>query len=53
MALPRLAALAEVAWCPDNRTDYDTFVERIKKGLLLIYEQRGYRYADYAFRGIE
>ena len=53
MALPRLAALAEVAWGPDNRTDYDQFVARIEKALLPIYQARGYRYADYAFKSIE
>ncbi len=53
MALPRLAALAEVAWCPDNRTEYDQFVGRIEKALLPIYNARGYKYADYAFKGIE
>ena len=29
MVLPRLAALAEVAWNPAGRTDYDDFVDRI------------------------
>ena len=53
MVLPRLAALAEVAWGPDNRTEYDDFVNRIKTGLLPIYQERGYTYADYAFKGIE
>lgn len=50
MTLPRLAAMAEVAWSFRNRTDYDTFVERCRKALLPIYESRGYNYADYAFR---
>ena len=53
MVLPRMAALAEVAWNPEGRTDYDAFVGRIEKGLLPIYGERGYRYADYAFKGIE
>ena len=53
MALPRLAALAEVAWCPDNRTEYDDFVDRIVTGLLPIYDARGYNYAPYAFKDIE
>jgi hexosaminidase len=53
MLLPRIAALAEVAWDPDKRTDYDAFVARIQQGLLPIYNSRGYRYADYAFKGIE
>jgi hexosaminidase len=53
MALPRLAALAEVAWSNDNRTDYDDFVDRIVNGLLPIYDERGYNYAPYAFKDIE
>ena len=53
MALPRLAALAEVAWCPDNRTDYEAFVERVAAALLPVYQDRDYVYADYAFQGIE
>ena len=53
MALPRLAALAEVAWGPDQRTEYADFVARIEKGLLPIYQERGYNYADYAFKGVE
>ena len=50
MALPRLAALAEVAWSTSHRTDYKEFVERIRKGLLPIYKSQGYNYADYVFR---
>ena len=53
MELPRMAALSEVAWNPDGRTAYPAFVTRIEKGLLPIYQERGYRYADYAFKGIE
>ena len=53
MELPRMAALAEVAWSLDNRSDYDDFVSRIEVGLLPIYLQRGYRVADYAFKDIE
>ena len=48
-----LAALAEVAWSNDNRTDYDDFVDRIVNGLLPIYDERGYNYAPYAFKDIE
>ena len=53
MELPRMAALAEVAWSLDNRTEYADFLSRIEKGLLPIYQERGYNYADYAFKGIE
>ena len=53
MALPRLAALAEVAWSNGNRTEYDDFVDRIVRSLLPIYDERGYNYAPYAFKDIE
>ena len=53
MTLPRLAALAEVAWSNENRTDYDGFVDRIITGLMPIYNTRGYNYAGYAFKDIE
>ena len=53
MELPRMAALAEVAWSLDNRTDYADFLSRVEQGLLPIYQGRGYNYADYAFKGIE
>ena len=53
MELPRMAAISEVAWSLDHRTDYTDFLSRIEKGLLPIYDARGYRYAAYAFEGIE
>ena len=53
MVLPRIAALAEVAWNPDGRTEYGDFVDRIVSGLLPIYDLRGYNYAPYAFKDIE
>ena len=53
MVLPRLAALAEVAWAPEKRTDYDAFVARIVRALLPVYDARGYAYAPYAFKDIE
>lgn len=49
MELPRLAALAEIAWSNDNRTDYDSFVSRVRQALLPMYEEYGYAYAPYAF----
>ncbi|MCQ2144003.1 MAG: beta-N-acetylhexosaminidase [Bacteroidales bacterium] len=48
-ALPRMAAMAEIAWGASNRTDYPAFVGRIKKALLPLYEEEGYEYAGYAF----
>ena len=53
MELPRMAALAEVAWSLENRTEYADFLSRVEQGLLPIYQGRGYNYADYAFKGIE
>ncbi|MBR3485303.1 MAG: family 20 glycosylhydrolase, partial [Bacteroidales bacterium] len=53
MVLPRMAALAEIAWNPEGRTEYDDFVDRIVNGLLPIYTSRGYNYAPYAFKDIE
>ena len=53
MELPRLAALSEVAWSLDNRSEYDVFVSRMERSLLPIYRERGYNFADYAFKGIE
>lgn len=50
MALPRLAAMAEVAWGTSRRTAYKDFVERCRRALLPLYEAQGYNYADYAFR---
>ena len=53
MELPRMAALAEVAWSLDNRTEYDNFLHSVETGLRPIYDRNGYKYADYAFKGIE
>jgi len=50
MVLPRLAALAEVAWSNANRTSYDEFVKRCRAALLPVYEKAGYNYAEYAFK---
>ena len=53
MVLPRIAALAEVAWSNENRTSYEVFLKRIEAGLLPVYESRGYNWSTYAFDGIE
>lgn len=50
MELPRMAALAEVCWSNENRTEYGVFVERVRTSLLPVYEARGYNYSDYAFQ---
>ena len=51
--LPRIAALAEVAWNADGRTQYQNFVQRVQTVLLPQYEARGWKYAPYSFNGIE
>jgi len=48
--LPRIAALSEVAWNFSGKGCYKCFVERVKKALLPIYEEKGWPYADFAFR---
>ena len=46
MALPRLAAVAEVAWSGTaHKTAYEDFKNRIATALLPIYRQRRYNYA--------
>lgn len=49
MALPRLAAVAEVAWSGNRKTDFEDFRSRVAKVLLPRYEERGYNYARYEF----
>ena len=48
--LPRIAALAEVAWNANGRTDYAGFVKRVESVLLPQYKANGWAYADFAFR---
>ena len=50
--LPRLAALAEVAWSYGHK-DYEDFVTRAKELLPGLYERLGYRYAPYLFEDVE
>lgn len=42
MALPRMAALAELQWC-DSPKDYEAFLVRLKH-FLHLYEEEGYNY---------
>lgn len=46
--LPRMAALAELAWNPAGRTEFDAFTQRIRASLVPLYEQSGWRYAPYS-----
>lgn len=49
MALPRLAAVAEVAWSGSHKTSYANFFSRVKKVLIPQYEEHGFNYARYEF----
>lgn len=50
MALPRLAAISEIAWSGnEHKTDYASFKNRLELVLLPIYDARGYNYACYEF----
>lgn len=50
MALPRLAAVAEVAWSGEKgKTAFPAFRSRVINALLPLYRQREYNYADYEF----
>lgn len=46
MTLPRMAALAEVAWTPDEQKNYDNFVKRANM-LMARYDALGYNYAKH------
>lgn len=48
MALPRLAAVAEVAWSPE-KSSYDDFFSRVKASMKPLYEYFGLIYAPYVF----
>ncbi|MBQ0078031.1 MAG: beta-N-acetylhexosaminidase [Bacteroidales bacterium] len=48
MALPRLAAIAEIGWSgSEGKTSFDCFKARLTKGLVPVYQARGYNYATY------
>lgn len=47
--LPRVAALAEVAWSPAGHSHYKSFLERCRHALLPLYEEAGWNWAPYAF----
>ena len=51
MTLPRMSALAEVAWSKNRTDDYDGFVRRMEKAMVPTYEYHGYVYAPYVFDG--
>lgn len=52
MTLPRMAAIAEIAWAYD-RKDYDDFQRRAKRLLPNLYKKAGFQYAEFFFKDIE
>ena len=48
MVLPRLAAVAEIAWS-SHKSTYDEFADRLGRTMLPLYRMYGYRFAEYAF----
>ena len=47
MILPRLSAMAEIAWSSD-KSDYDDFYSRLVRNVLPLYSLFEYKYAMYA-----
>ena len=48
MLLPRMAALAEVAWTQDELKDYDNFLTRLPQ-LTEMYSREGYNFATHVY----
>ena len=46
LMLPRLAAVAEAGWTPEEKRNYDNFKKRIQKDQLL-YELKGWNYGKH------
>lgn len=53
MLLPRLAALAEIAWAYDRKEPYEVFAKRAKALLPDFYGNHGLHYAPYFFEDVE
>ena len=52
MNLPRMAALAEVAWsCPSHLSGYQDFLQRLSSSLIRVYKTAGWPYARYSLSG--
>ena len=49
LMLPRLAAVAEAGWTPQERRDYNDFVERIQTDTLY-YRLKGVNYGKHIFK---
>lgn len=52
MTLPRMAAIAEIAWAYD-RKDYDDFEKRAKRLLPELYGNAKLKFSEFFFEGIE
>ena len=51
MALPRLAAVAEINWSgSQGKTSYEAFHKRVACTMLPLYNSHGWKYAPYEFR---
>ncbi len=48
MALPRLAALAEIQWRPQGTRTYSEFLKRLPK-LFKLYEEQNYNFAKHYY----
>ena len=48
MLLPRMSALSEIQWCPQDGKDYERFLENMK-GMAKVYDALGYNYAKHLF----
>ena len=48
MELPRMAALSEVQWTPQDKRDYNDFARRVPQ-MVNQYRTQGYRYATHIF----
>ena len=47
--LPRLAAVAEAGWTPQEKRDYVSFEERIRKDAVL-YDLKGWNYGKHIMK---
>ena len=49
LMLPRLAAVAEAGWTPQEKKDYVSFKERIRKDAVL-YDLKGWNYGKHIMK---
>ena len=49
LMLPRLAAVAEAGWTPQEKRDYVSFEERIRKDAVL-YDLKGWNYGKHIMK---